>query len=146
MPNKIKQALGIIPAISLLEEDGRFYIEIKVKKYATPISCNGKYYIRSGSITQELTGRELDEFLLRAYEKTWDSLPVPNFQITDLENDALRLFREKAVASLRLSEAEAEVSDKALLTNMKLFDGSELTRAAVLLFHRDPEILTIGGG
>jgi ATP-dependent DNA helicase RecG len=27
---------------------------------------------------------------------------------------------------------------------MKLLDGSELTRAAVLLFHRDPEILTIG--
>jgi ATP-dependent DNA helicase RecG len=45
---------------------------------------------------------------------------------------------------MRLTEDEVAVSDKTLLTNLNLLNGEELTAAAVLLFHRNPEILSLG--
>jgi ATP-dependent DNA helicase RecG len=76
LPNKIRSATGVIPSVELREEGGRDYIAISVNPYTFPISCNGKYYLRSGSTTQELSGSALDEFILRKQGKTWDGVPV----------------------------------------------------------------------
>lgn len=115
------------------------YIAISIEKYPFAISCDGKYYKRSGSTLRELQGLELQNFLLERAGKTWDSVPVPGVSVSDLDKDALHAFRSKAVKNKRMSEAEVEVSDELLLKNLKLFDGDYLTRAAILLFHPDPE-------
>jgi ATP-dependent DNA helicase RecG len=65
LPNKIRSATGVIPAVDLHTENGREYILVSVKPHTFPISCNGRYYLRSGSTTQELSGNTLDEFMLR---------------------------------------------------------------------------------
>ncbi|GHV00146.1 ATP-dependent DNA helicase [Clostridia bacterium] len=144
LPNKIRQALGIIPIVEIIGEGGEHYIEITVEKYTSPINYKGKYFRRSGSTNQELTGRELDEFLLKAHGKTWDGASVPKMTIQELDSESLRLFREKAVSHMRLTEEEVAVSDKILLANLNLLNGEELTAAAVLLFHRNPEVLSLG--
>ena len=115
------------------------YIAISIERYPFAISCDGKYYKRSGSTLRELQGLELHNFLLERAGKTWDSVPIPGVSVNDLDKDALHAFRSKAVKNKRMSEAEVEVSDELLLKNLKLFDGDYLTRAAILLFHPDPE-------
>ena len=49
IPNKIRDAMGIIVGVNLLDEDGKEYIEIDVPPYPIGISCKGVYYYRSGS-------------------------------------------------------------------------------------------------
>ncbi|MCL1982120.1 MAG: winged helix-turn-helix transcriptional regulator [Clostridiales bacterium] len=139
LPNKIRSAMGIIPSIDVLESEDKQYLSVTIKPYSFPISCNGKYYIRSGSTTQELSGAELDGFILRVQGKTWDSVPVPYLKFNDFESDAFKAFRRKAIASGRLTAQELEITDEMLLHNLRLVEGNYLKRAAVLLFHQDPE-------
>lgn len=126
-------------------EDGvREYISIEIIKYPFAVSCDGKYYKRSGSTLQELNGFELQNFLLERAGKTWDAVPIPNVKVSDLSKDALEAFRAKAVKSNRMTESEVNVSDELLLRNLKVFDGEFLTRAAILLFHPTPEQYVTG--
>ncbi len=144
LPNKIRSATGVIADVELKEEDGKQYIAIGVKPYAFPISCNGKYYIRSGSTTQELSGVALDQFMLRKQGKTWDDVPVPYVKFEDFESDAFKIFRKKAIASGRMTAKDLEITDEMLLKNLRLVDGEYMKRAALLLFHQDPENWFVG--
>jgi ATP-dependent DNA helicase RecG len=144
LPNKIRQAMGIIADVDLRNEKGLDYIRISVNPYPYPISCRGKYYRRSGSTTQELSGYELDGFMLQKQGKTWDSVPVPYIKAEDLDITAFRAFRKKALVSGRLSEEDLSISDELLLKNLRLMEGDYLTRAAVLLFYEDPEKYVFG--
>jgi len=140
LPNKIRSAMGITPAVDLHESaTGKEYIVITVNPYTFPISCKGQYYIRSGSTNQLLTGRELDEFILRKHGKTWDGVPVPHVKIDDFESDAFKAFRRKAVASARLTAEDLDVSDEELLGKLQLTEGEYIKRAAILVFHQNPE-------
>jgi len=139
IPNRIKQAMGIICPIHLLEESGKPYIRIQVDPSPSPISYHGRYYKRSGATNQELTGSVLDDFILRAQGKTWDSLPVPDVQVSDLDIAAIRAFRKKAIDSERLKAEDLEINDAQLMESLMLTDKGSLKRAAVLLFHENPE-------
>lgn len=126
-------------------QEGRLdYISIAIERYPFAISCDGKYYKRSGSTLRELQGFELQSFLLERAGKTWDSVPVPGVSVEDLDKNALNAFRSKAVKSERMGEQDVAVSDELLLRNLKLYDGNYLTRAAILLFHPDPEQYVTG--
>jgi predicted HTH transcriptional regulator len=81
----------------------------------TPISYRGRHCIRSGSTTQELDGRELDNFILRRLGKTWDGMIIPNIKVSDLDTSAFRIFREKALIRERLQKADWEMSDADLI-------------------------------
>jgi len=139
LPNKIRSAMGITPEIDLHESGGKPYIVITVNPYSFPISCKGKYYKRSGRTNQLLTGRELDEFILRKQGKTWDGVPVLYVRIRDFESDSFKAFRRKAIASARLTADDLEISDFELLSNLRLIEGDYIKRAGVLMFHQDPE-------
>jgi ATP-dependent DNA helicase RecG len=139
LPNKIRSAMGIVPAIDLKQENGKTYIVITVQPYSFPISCNGKYYLRSGSTTQELSGVQLDEFMLRTLGKTWDGVPLPYVKFDDFESDAFKSFRKMAVGSNRMTEADLRISDELLLDNLNLTEPNYLKRAAIMLFHQEPE-------
>lgn len=65
IPNKIKNLMGITAEVNLLQDNGRYFIEIIATPYSVPISLRGRYYYRSGSVKQELTGTSLNEFLLK---------------------------------------------------------------------------------
>ncbi|MCL2664048.1 MAG: putative DNA binding domain-containing protein [Defluviitaleaceae bacterium] len=139
LPNTIKSTMGIIPEINLLFENNLPFIAIDVMQYPNPISYRGKYYFRSGSTLQELTGIALDEFVMRKYGRTWDSAPVPHVNAPDLDIVAFRDFRKKALARNRLAAEDLEITDEQLVDTLKLFDGKYLKRAAILCFHDDPE-------
>jgi len=139
LPNKLRNAMGIIADIDLKSENDNRYISLAVKPYPYPISYHGKYYYRSGSTTQELTDNALDEFMLRKQGKTWDGVPIPHVKVSDFESDAFKIFRKKAIESTRLTEKDLQITDEALLDALQLTEGSYIKRAAILLFHQEPE-------
>ncbi|MCK4530049.1 MAG: hypothetical protein KAU44_02645 [Candidatus Marinimicrobia bacterium] len=57
--------LGIVCNVNLQTENSLDFIEIITRPYSLPVSLRGRYYYRSGSVKMELTGNELNEFLLR---------------------------------------------------------------------------------
>ncbi len=140
LPNKITNALGIIADVNLRTEAGNEYIEIVVDKYPSLISYHGRYYCRSGSVLREIVGKELERALLKSQGRTWDGVPLPKLTVSDLKQEAIALFKQKALARGRLTAEDAGVSDSILLENLHLIDeDGYLTRAAMLAFYRDPE-------
>ena len=139
LPNKIRDAMGIIVDIILKEENGRQYIEISVPPYPTAIACKGAFYYRSGSTNQLLTGAELERFILRRRGRTWDAAPVPYVEVKDLKDSAFKSFRESAVKKKRLDESILYESNSSIIDKLHLKEGAFLTTAALLLFHEEPE-------
>lgn len=139
LPNKIRDVLGILAQVNLLGEEGQETIEIVVDPYPNPISCRGEYYLRTGSTNQLLKGAALDRFLLRKHGRHWDGVPLPGVVSADLDAGALKRFRSQALKSQRLSDTVLAEPDHALLEKLHLLEGAYLTRAAVLLFHAEPD-------
>ena len=139
IPNKILHTMGLICAVNLLGDNEKKYFQIVVEKYPIPVSYHGKYYKRSGSTTQEVTGYELDKMILAVHGRTWDSVPVPYVTVDDLDNDAIKLFKTKALQYNRLDNNSLDVSNEMLLRNLRLYENDYLTKAAVMCFHPDPE-------
>jgi ATP-dependent DNA helicase RecG len=144
IPNKVRDILGIMVDVNLVEEAGKETLEIVVEPYPSPVSYKGEYHYRSGSTKQELKGAALDRFLLRKLGRHWDGVPVPYVTLADLDATVLRRFREQAVVSRRLSSTIFRESDAQLLDKLRLIEGRYLKRAAVLLFHPDPERFVTG--
>ena len=86
IPNKIKNNIGIIVEVNLLQEDDKYFIEIVVLPYSVPISLRGRYYFRSGSVKHELTGAALNEFLLKRAGKTWDDVIENRASFDDIDS------------------------------------------------------------
>ena len=139
IPNKILSAMGLICDVEVLTDDGKQYIKVSVGKYPFPVSYHGRYYKRSGSTTQEVTGHELDKMILSVQGRTWDSVPVPNVTADDLDNDSVKIFKNKALEHNRLDRESLDVPNDVLLRNLRLYENDYLTKAAVMCFHPDPE-------
>ena len=139
IPNKVRDVLGIMVAVNLLLEDGKELLEIRVDPYPSPVSYKGEYHYRSGSTKQELKGAALSHFLLKKQGLHWDGVPVPFVGVADLDSRVLGQFRALAAKSQRLSAEMLQESDASLLEKLHLLERDYLKRAAVLLFHADPE-------
>ncbi len=139
IPNKIRNTMGLICTVNLLNKNDLDYIEIITEKYPFPVSYHGKYYRRTGSTMQEVSGVELDKMILSVQGRTWDSIPVPHITVDDLENDAIKLFKKKAKESGRLDDAALDVTNETLIQNLHITEGEYITRACMLAFHPDPE-------
>jgi ATP-dependent DNA helicase RecG len=144
LPNQIRDLLGILVPVNLHHEDGNAWLEIVTPPYPSPINYRGHYYQRCGSTNQELKGAALDRFLMSRYGRTWDSAPIPGVEADDLSPAAVQTFRELASKSGRLTPADLRVSTATLLNRLKLTEGDYLKRAAILLFHEDPERFVTG--
>ena len=144
IPNKVRDILGIVVDVNLRTVSGKDTLEIVVEPYPYPVSYKGEYHVRSGSTKQELKGAALDRFLLRKQGRTWDGVPVPHVATKELSKPAIDTFRKLARQSQRLDSAVLRESTLRLIEKLHLLDGKYLKRAAVLLFHPDPERFVTG--
>ncbi|HPQ38658.1 MAG TPA: ATP-binding protein, partial [Synergistaceae bacterium] len=144
LPNKIRDLLGIIVEVNLMEENRKEFLEIHFPAYPNPISYRGRYYQRSGSTLQELKGAGLDRFLLQRQGRTWDSVRLPGGRVSDLSPASFAAFRKLAATSGRLNSTDLAASDVVLLDKLNLMEEGSLKRAAVLLFHEAPDRLITG--
>ena len=91
-----------------------------------------------------MKGAALDRFLLRKQGLHWDAVPVPHATQSDFDPKALAYFRKRAAFSKRLSPEILQETDVVLIDKLHLKEGTHLKRAAVLLFHADPERFITG--
>lgn len=141
LPNLIRDVLGILVSVNVHTKSTLDYLEIVVEAYPFPISLRGKYYFRTGSTLQELKGAGLTKFLLERQGKKWDAVPMPNITVADLKTNTFNGFKIKAEKSNRLSEEDLKGTNTELLESLNLFadNAKMLKRAAILLFHPNPE-------
>ena len=145
IPNKVRDVLGIIVDVNLLEKDGLEYVEIDVPPYSNPINYKGQYHYRSGSTKQELKGAALNRFILQRTGRHWDEFPIERAKIEELSESALNRFRKEAARSGRVDEGVLKDKTEHLLHDLRLIDeDGHLNRAALLLFHPDPERFVFG--
>ena len=144
LPNKIRDAMGIIVNVNLLSEDGKDYIEIEVPPYPIAISCKGSYYRRSGSTNQKLSCPELESFILARRGVTWDNIPLPTFTLDDVDDGVVKRFKAWATEKGRIDKSVLKEPKDMLMQKLHLMNGGYLTNAAMLLFSSDPEKWQLG--
>jgi ATP-dependent DNA helicase RecG len=71
-------------------------------------------------------------------------VPIPNVPISELKSETVEFFKEKGIEAKRLDEKSRKDSPEQLLNNLKLIEKGYLKRAAILLFHPDPEKFVTG--
>lgn len=113
LPNFIVQKTGIMPLIHLKEKEGKEYLEIIVQPSAMPISVHGRYYTRSGSVTSEMQGNQLNMFLSAKMGLTWESVVEDDFSEADIDLETVERF--KILARDRVPSIEQETDLLALM-------------------------------
>ena len=136
IPNKIKNSIGIVPKVNLVEKDGKQVIEINIESYKYPVSYKGAFYKRSGSTDTELSGTELTSFLLQKSGFVWDQTVEPSATLDDINLETLDHFRR--LSQKRLSFISTEDDQELLLEKLNLLENGKLKRAAILLFGKNP--------
>ena len=137
IPNKIRNTLGITVEVNLHEENTKYFIEIVTHPYSVPISLRGRYYYRSGSTKQELTGAALNEFLLKKSGKTWDDVIEARATFDDIDEKTVKIFLAASQNTGRLPENDG-LSLPELFEKLRLSENGQLKRAAIILFGKDP--------
>lgn len=137
IPNKIRNAMGIICDINLQEEGGKKIIEIKVNPYSVPVSLRGRYFYRSGSTKMELTGVELNEFLLKKAGKTWDDVLEEGATMKDIDEASISKLIADSKEKGRMPETKGLYAFQ-ILEKLQLTEGKKLKRAALCLFAKNP--------
>ena len=135
IPNKIRDVLGLICDVDLIIQDNQDVIKITVSESSYPVNYKGEYHYRSGATKQLLQGTSLTNFLIKKTGKKWDSVPVDNFKIEDLDKESFDIFKREAIRSGRMSKDDLNLSNEQLLENLNLLENGQLKRAAVLLFY-----------
>lgn len=139
IPNKIQTTMGIVADVNLLSKNGMYYIEILVNPSNLPVNYKGEYHYRSGSTKQQLRGIALTDFLTSKTGIRWEDVSIIGVTIDDLDKDSFDIFRREALRSKRMAKNDLKMSNEELLDNLGLITENGLKRAAILLFHRNPE-------
>ena len=137
IPNKVKNLMGITVEVNLFEEEGTHYIEIVVQPYSVPISLRGRFYYRCGSVKMELTGASLNEFLLKRSGLTWDEVIEPRATFADIDEKSVKAYLVMSKEKDRLPDVEGLTIEE-IFEKLRLTKNGELTRAAIILFGKDP--------
>ena len=139
IPNKIISVLNAFANVKLMEIEGKEIVEITVPKSTFAVSFKGQFYVRSGSTTQELKGRDLQNLLLKVNNLSWDEIGVERAKMTDIDPNTVELFIRLATKENRLPAGVNGNDIEKLFRNLNLInDNGELTRAALLLFSKEP--------
>ena len=139
IPNKIRNSMGIICDVQLEDKQGMKYISIKVNPYSVAVSLRGRYYYRTGSTKMELTGVELNEFLLKKAGKTWDDVVEEGATMKDIDKPSITKFIADSKEKGRMPQTKG-LSAFQILEKLQLTEGRKLKRAAIVLFGKDPNL------
>ena len=139
LPNKIMNTTGLACNINLHNKDNKYFIEIVVESMKSPVSYRGKFYFRSGSTNQLLNGISLEDFLFKKSNLTWDGLTIEEATIDDIDENAIKYFKRKAIETGRIPSLKDSTDTETILERLDLIDGNgKYTRACVVLFGKNP--------
>ncbi|MFA5434262.1 MAG: ATP-binding protein [Candidatus Paceibacterota bacterium] len=96
-----------------------------------PYSAGGKFYIRQGANSQQLSREEIKNFFIKEGLILFDEMPNSKFDlIKDLNDESYANFIERADIKTKLDKKE-------VLNNLNLLDNGKMKNAGVLLFCKE---------
>ncbi len=128
--DEISEELDIHPHVRSVETGGRAYITMDIKPSPDPISFNGVYYRRVGKEDRELTGEELETFILLRDRRARLGLLVPGAVAGDLDQTAVKSFCSLAKMP--------ETTNEELMKSLNQISDGILKGSAVVMFHKNP--------
>ena len=137
--NRIAQATHLHPRIDSLSYGGKIVVVIEVPESPLkPVPCRGRYFKRVAKSNRQMTDDDLTRAVLENIGMTWDQVVEPRVTLNELDLEQLRRFRKLCNLKARRPIPEDEEDTTALIKLGLLRDG-QLTRAAVLLFGKEPQ-------
>ena len=140
--NKISTATEPSVAVDAekLEFGGRDVIVLRVMENPIkPVAYKGRCFIRKGSVNHQMTPSEIAECHLKSTGSSMDAVFVPDATKDDLDMEVVRRYMRKAVMENRRAFAGDEDPWRALVKLGLVKSEIEITRAAYLLFARNPQ-------
>lgn len=104
-----------------------------------PVAYKGRCFIRKGSVNHQMTPAEIAECHLRSTGGSMDAVFVPGVTKDDLDMEAVRRYMRRSVSKGRRVYGENDDPWEVLVKLEWVKSESEITRAAYLLFAKDPQ-------
>ena len=105
-----------------------------------PVAVKGRCLVRKGSVNHRMTPAEIAECHLKTTGTSMDAVPVPGASREDLDMEAVRRYMRAAVETGRRSFSLDEDPWGVLKKLEWVKSETEITRAAYLLFAKDPQL------
>lgn len=141
MANRIHDATDprLHPSLSIMQYGKKSLIVILVAPATrSPVSIRGRYFRRSGRTNQRMSHEEIMQRMVASTGKSWDAMVEPNTTIEDLDNERIEQFIQ-AVNKIGRRPIPKQVLGHEFLRKMELICDGTPTRAALLLFGKNPE-------
>ena len=123
-----------------VEFRGREIVVLRVMENPLkPVAFKGRCFIRRGSVNHQMTPVEIAECHLKITGGSMDAAYVPRVTREDIDEDAVRRYMAKAVAERRRNFVPGEKPWDVLKKLDLVRSETEITRAAYLLFAKDPQ-------
>ena len=137
--NHIAQATHLHPRIGSLSYEGKTVVVIELPESPLkPVPCRGRYLKRVAKSNRQMTDDDLTRAVLEKVGMTWDQVVEPRATLNDLDPAQMGRFRKLCNLKGRRPIPEDE-EDTTALKKLGLLRDGQLTRAAVLLFGKEPQ-------
>ena len=137
--NHIAQATHLHPRIGSLSYEGKTVVVIELPESPLkPVPCRGRYLKRVAKSNRQMTDDDLTWAVLEKVGMTWDQVVEPRATLNDLDPAQMGRFRKLCNLKGRRPIPEDE-EDTTALKKLGLLRDGQLTRAAVLLFGKEPQ-------
>lgn len=125
-------------SVDISEFEGVVIIDVSEGK-KKPYSTGGKFYMRQGANSQQLSRDEIKSFFIKENLICFDEITNVKFNLaSDFNEKAYQRFLENARIKTKLTR-------KDVLRNLELLDGNKLKNAGVLLFCKQVSKFVRGG-
>ena len=128
----------VLPSLSVAALEGRTVIVVEVPESPVkPVFAYQKPFKRVGRSNHILAAAEVARLAMESYQLSWDAAPM-EASLAEIAPEAIRRFLQTARKE-RNFEVDPEISPEEALEKLHLLHEGRLTRAALLLFGRDPQ-------
>ena len=128
------------PVAVEVESDGDVLRIVVPQQHAKPYSFRGRFFIREGATSQQLSRDEIGEFFFREGLIRLDETPCGAFDI------AAEVTPERWAGFARRADIDPQLDPTAVLENLHLIRDSEMTHAGAWLLADDITRFTLQAG
>lgn len=122
-----------------IESVGEVLVVRVPAQHSKPYSFGGKFFIREGASSQQMSRSEIREFFYKEGLIHFDEIPCERFSLTeDLTDEVWTLFRRRA-------KIPADMDALTALENLHLVKGGKMSQAGAWLLARDIRKFNISG-
>ncbi len=139
--NRISQSIEPKVAVTLnttrIEEKGVVFIHVDENRIK-PVNCRGRYFKRIGATNRRMSWEDITKMVLESVGATWDELPELRASMDDIDPAKITQFIKLCNKAGRRPIPEIE-KPLEVLRKLELVKGGKPTRAAILLFGKNPQ-------